>query len=153
MNERLDMTSPRVLAEVGGLVDEAGITLAIYGEALDPDDITEILKVAPTASHRRGDRRGKRSPSAAQGAWLLSVRCEAPVEPDAALTKLLAQVPEDEGLWLRLAESYDLQLRIGVHFAGWNKGFDISPANLRRLAGMHVKVGLDLYEYGEDEEK
>lgn len=134
-------------------MDEVGITFAIYGEELEPDEISHLLEVTPTSSHRRGDRRGPRSAPYRQGAWFLSVRCEAPVEPDAALTRLLALLPRDENIWTELAGRYDLQLRLGVHFFGWNKGFGLGPATLQYLARMHVKLELDLYAYGDDDEK
>jgi hypothetical protein len=38
----------QVIAEVGGPVDEVGVTLAIYGGELDPEEITRALGVAPT---------------------------------------------------------------------------------------------------------
>jgi hypothetical protein len=44
-----------------------------------------------------------------------------------------------------------VQLRFGVHFDGWNKGFDLSPEIGRALAERHVRVGFDLYAYGEDD--
>jgi hypothetical protein len=51
----------RVLAEVGGPVGEVGVALAIYGEELDPGEITRTLGVAPTKAHRRGERPKRRS--------------------------------------------------------------------------------------------
>ncbi len=141
----------RVVAVVGGLVDEVAITLAIYGESLEPNTITDMLGVQPTSCHRRGERRGPRSPTYAQGAWFLSVRCESPVEPNEALLRLLDPLPDDDALWSRLASAYDVQLRLGVFFTGWNKGFSFSQQAVSKLARMRAKFGFDLYAHGEED--
>jgi uncharacterized protein DUF4279 len=146
-----NLIDPHVIAVVGGLVDEVGITLAIYGESLEPSAITALLGVQPTDIYRRGERRSPRSPAYVQGAWLLSVRCASPVQPNDALLRLLGALPDDENLWSRLAHDYDVQLRLGVHFTGWNKGFTMAAEAISRLARMHVKIGFDLYAYGDED--
>ena len=60
-----------ISAEVGGDPDECGVCLAIYGEELDPDEITQLLGCQPTDSHLRGDKKGPRSPGFSKGAWFL----------------------------------------------------------------------------------
>ena len=78
---------------MGGLVDRCSVTLGIYGQDVDPDSITEILKCQPTTSHRKGDRTSPRVPSPRrQGAWLLCVEGEAPVEPEELITQLLDRI-------------------------------------------------------------
>src|SRR5574341_2199339 len=64
---------PKIIAEVGGLVDEARVTRGVYGPDLDPEEISTALNCAPTSAHRRGDARGPRRPGWAKGAWLLAV--------------------------------------------------------------------------------
>jgi hypothetical protein len=56
---------------VGGPVDEVRVTLALYSEDLDPDEVSRALGVQPTSAHRRGERKGPRSPAYRKGAWLL----------------------------------------------------------------------------------
>lgn len=51
-----------VVAVVGGLVDKSGVVLAIYGDDLDPDEVSAKLGVQPSSAHRRGDRPGKGPP-------------------------------------------------------------------------------------------
>lgn len=59
-----------MIAEVGGVVDESSATLAIYGDDLDPVDVTRLLGVEPTKSFLPGHRPGPRSPAIKHGnAW------------------------------------------------------------------------------------
>jgi hypothetical protein len=44
----------RPILSFGGPIDDAAVSLKIYGDDLDPDQITGLLGVAPTHSHRLG---------------------------------------------------------------------------------------------------
>lgn len=142
---------PRVLFTTGGLVDETCATLAVYGEELEPDDITAMLGCAPTSSHRRGDRRGKRSPPAKRGGWLLEHRGKRPDGPEELTAVLLDQVSKDPAVWKALVERYDVQLRLGIHITGWNRGFGLSSALVGRIAALGPSIDVDLYSYDPEE--
>ncbi len=139
---------PRVLCTVGGPVDEVGVCVAVYGEDLDPAEVSAILGCTPTSAHRRGDRRGPKSPLYKRGAWLLEVRGTTPEGPEELVAKLLGQLRSDEAVWLKLGERYEVQLRFGIHMTGWNRGFDLSAELVERVARLHAKVGFDIYAYG-----
>jgi Domain of unknown function (DUF4279) len=47
-------------------------TLRIFADELDFDGIVRTLGIEPTSSHRKGDRRGPRSPSYKHDMWMLS---------------------------------------------------------------------------------
>ncbi len=139
-----------LVGAIGGPVDEVGVCLAIYGEDLDPDAITAILRCSPTSSHRRGDRKGARSPAFKTGAWLLKIRGVAPVSADDLTAALLNQLPDDATTWATLAGAYDLQLRFGIHMTGWNRGFGLAAANVDRIARMRVSLVFDIYAYEQE---
>ena len=42
---------------VGGPVEELHVTLALYGDDLDPVEISTVLGCQPTSSHQRGETR------------------------------------------------------------------------------------------------
>lgn len=63
-------------------LSESLMTLRIYGEALDPDEITRLLGAAPSRSRRRGDVQARwkdgREVIAKEGMWLLNVEKRMP---------------------------------------------------------------------------
>jgi hypothetical protein len=142
---------PRVLRAVGGLVDETSVCLAVYGVDLDPDRVTELLGCPPTSSHRRGERRGTRSPLYKRGGWFLEVQGTAPEGPEELVAKLLGQLPQGEAVWQQLSELYDIQLRFAFYVKGWNQGFDLSAELVERVARLGAKIVLDIYALGEDD--
>src|SRR5574341_1076894 len=144
---------PKIIAEVGGLVDEARVTRGVYGPDLDPEEISTALNCAPTSAHRRGDARGPRRPGWAKGAWLLAVEGRSPVGPDEILDRLLGRLPDDPGVLRRLAAKYSVRVRFGLFVGEWNRGFELSPRSIERLAALGVSVGFDMYaDPGRDRE-
>lgn len=141
----------KLIAEVGGPVDECGVCLAIYGVDLDPEEVSRELGCEPTHAHRRGDKQGPRSPGFKQGAWVLEVRGFPPRTADILLEEILQKVPADPALWSELGKKYDVQLRFGIHMSGWNKGLSLSSRLIERLSHLNASLEFDIYTYKEDE--
>jgi hypothetical protein len=141
---------PRIIAEVGGPIDETRVTLGIHGDDLDPDEITALLKCIPTHTHRRGDPRPRSGTPWPKGAWLLSVEGKAPLDPQALLETLLAKLPDDPSIWESLHERFTVRLGFGLFLDAWNRGFDLAPALVHRVAKMRLPLGFDIYVDGEE---
>lgn len=140
-----ELPNERVLAIVGGPVDEASVALALYSDDLDPDEVTAALGCSPTTAHRKGYRKRESSVPARTGAWILEERGKPPVSVDDLLEKLLARLPTDKAVWQHLAGRHQLQLRFGIFIEGWNRGFSISSNWMQRFADMRVSMEFDLY--------
>jgi hypothetical protein len=147
----MDDEMGEVIAEVGGPVDECGVCLAIYGEDLDPDELTRVLACRPTRSHRRGDKKGERSRPAAMGAWILEFRGEPPDTPDVLTRKVVMSVPADRSLWDQLKKRFDIQIRYGIHMTGWNKGMSLPADIVSWISLLGASVEFDIYAYEEDD--
>ena len=142
-----------VIAEVGGMVDETGVTLAVYGDDLVPEVITAALGCSPTQAHRKGDRKREGSPPFSTGAWLLRVEGKAPQGPDELIRNLLTRFPSTPEFWRPIADQYRLQVRVGIHTGGWNRGFDITAETLASLSKLGAVLGFDLYFYGDENDQ
>lgn len=136
----------RVIAQVGGTVDESSAALCIYGDDLDPDDVSARLGIQPTRAFRKGERRNH-SPPTRHGAWILEVRGETPTGPDDHLRELLAQVTVAPDVWQTLLRDFELRLSCAVHTTGWNRGFALRPATLAKIADLGIELDFDLYAY------
>jgi hypothetical protein len=141
-----------IIIEVGGYPEECGVCLAIYGEELVPDEITELLGCQPTDSNLRGDKKGPSSPGFSKGAWFLQVRGEPPNTPEILTRKILTMVPSNREIWNQLKKRFDVQLRYGIHMSGWNKGFGLPHDLIASMAVLGVDVEFDLYAYESEAE-
>lgn len=133
------------LIPVGGSVDEVGVCFAVYGPDLDPDAVTALLGCSPTSSHRRGDRRGTRSPPSEGGAWLLTARGRAPTTVEELIDNVLHDVTHEEAAVQKLRRSFTVQLRVALHLGGFNEGFELSTRVIARLAVICVPLVFDIY--------
>jgi hypothetical protein len=140
----------RVLAEVGGPIDEVSVTLALYSEELEPQEISRALGVEPTSAHRRGERRSPTSPPFLSVAWLLTERGRDAERAEAIIDRLLKQLPEDPEVWRDLMIRYEIQFRFGLHMKEWNKGLSIPLEQVTRIAELGASMEFDIYAYGED---
>jgi hypothetical protein len=137
--------TPEIIAEVGGLVDEARLTLGIYGSDLEPTEISNLLGCAPTSAHRRGDLRREGLTPWPQGAWLLSIEGKSPTGPDELVGLLLGRLPQNSAIWEQLRGEYSVRLSFGIFVVRWNSGFELSPTSINRLAAIGGQVGIDIY--------
>jgi hypothetical protein len=140
------------MIQVGGLVDEARVTLGIHGADLDPEEVSAILQCRPSQAHRKGDVRPCRAVPWSAGAWLLSVDGRAPTDPESLLVSLFARLPDDPGVWKQLRQRFTLRLGLGLFLDDWNRGFELSPGMLRRIAATGVAFSFDMYVSGHENE-
>ena len=105
----------RVIARVGGPVDETSITLRVFGDDLDPDDVTARLGVQPTSQCRKGDVfRGKRYDRIEKtGRWLLA-RPHVTDDVDTVIQGLLKDLPDSLSLWRELHSQFKVDLFLGI---------------------------------------
>jgi hypothetical protein len=148
------MTGPKrpgdeVIAEFGGLPDESSVCLAVYGADLDPEDVSARLGCKPTDSHRRGYQKTSQSIPTSQGAWFCELRGEPPTGPEQLIRRLLLRLPNDQRVWSDLGSRFDVQVRVAIHFTGWNKGFDLPPDIVAAISRMGATLNMDLYAYGD----
>jgi hypothetical protein len=136
-------------AQVGGPVDETSVCVAIYGANLDPEKISERLACAPTHAHRRGDRQSPTAAPYESGAWILQITGPEQTDPEYLIRQLFMRLPADPSVWEGLSTQFDVQLRLGLHFTGWNKGFGLSSEVVAAIGQRGARMEFDLYGYGE----
>jgi hypothetical protein len=64
--------APKGTIWVGGVIDKTDVCLGVYGDDLDPGEVTIVLGCEPTSSHRRGDKMKGGINVWRRGAWLFS---------------------------------------------------------------------------------
>jgi hypothetical protein len=142
---------PKIIGTAGGPIDETHVTLAVHGDDLDPEAVTALFGCRPTRAHRRGERKGPRSLPYRRGAWLLVSRCMAPEEPESLMRAFLDKLPASDAFWTKLHAAYDVQLWFGLFLRASNRGFDLSPEIMARLASLRLALIFDIYAEDEAE--
>jgi hypothetical protein len=138
--------APEGTAWFGGPVDEASVTLRLFGDDLDPTEITRLLGVEPSEAARTGESvtRANGTYTARQGFWRLrSGRRETDIA-DQLLT-LLARLTDDLSVWRALTSRYRADLFCGLFLSVPNRGIELSPELLGQISARHLTLGFDIY--------
>ena len=135
------------VVRVGGEVDEVSVSLRFFGDKLIPEDLTKRLGIRPTESCRKGDIfRGKQYDRIEKrGKWILDGKRSPEKGIDTQLNELFDCVSEDLDVWKYLTERYNSDLFCGVFLTQWNRGFELSPRTVQKIAERHLQIGFDIY--------
>jgi hypothetical protein len=140
----------RVIAHIGGPVDEAEPTLCIYGAALDPDTVSTLLACRPTRAHRKGDPRRGGVP-ARTGAWLLTGDSPSSVELDTQIRLLLGKLTVDLEVWREISRTCTIRMSCTLTLLDWSRGLQLTPDVLNLLASRCIELGFSIYYVGHED--
>ena len=130
---------------VGGPPGKVTASLRLFGTALEPDEITNVLGAHPSLAYRAGDPIGGRSPGVRKtGAWILRSNTDDP-DLTRAIRMLLSRVSGDLSVWRQLAERYEVSVFCGVWLESDNAEVLFSPLVLRELSDRGLELDLDMY--------
>jgi hypothetical protein len=134
----------------GGPVDRFKITLRIFGDELDPDHITSLLRCTPTVAEAKGKpvvstTGARRIPK--KGRWSLTIESKDCGEGDVedGIRTLLESLPDDLELWEFLTTTYSVDIFCGLFLAASNRGFELSKEVSKMLSDRQLVVGFDVY--------
>lgn len=133
----------------GGHPDHATLCLRVYGDSLDPDEVTRLLGCAPTRSQRKGQpvlsESGEPKRIARTSSWLLDQLVSADATIEEAIESFLGSLPPERQAWAALGERYRVDLLCGVFVRGVNQGFELSPRVLELLGQRGITLGVDIF--------
>lgn len=151
---RFEDVDPDGLVEVGGSIARVKVSLRMFGDELDPDEITDHLGCEPTVAYRKGQTipTGRYQRRASTGSWLLEGTQPEEEDLEAQVLALLSRVSSDESVWRRLTDQFDADIFCGVFLGGWNEGFALSSLVTGELARRGLRIDFDIYSGGSDAE-
>ena len=115
-------------------------SLRVFGEALDPDEVSALLGRPPSRQHRKGDKVEGKGGDAIEptGAWILDSWLPEKAEIEEHVEALLGAVSNDSDEWERLTERFSASVLCSAFLDQYNEGFELSP----RLAGALAELGM-----------
>ena len=126
--------------------------LRLFGDDLQPEEITSLLGAPPTSSHRRGEQDARRRNARlwTTGGWVLEADDSAPADPDRQIAQILDQLPADPAVWRSLAERFRIDMFCGWFMDEVNEGVSLSVATLRLLGERGILLDMDIYGPGDE---
>ena len=134
-------------AVVGGEVDKTSVSLRVFGDDLEPDQISLLMGCQPTQSCRKGDTcgHGKFQRIEKTGKWLLHADEAKAATLDAQINSLLDRLTGDLTAWRELNSHYRVDLFCGLFLENLNRGTTLTGQTLQRMAERGIPLGLDIY--------
>lgn len=122
--------------------------LRIFGDSLEPAEITALLGREPTRSFSKGDRNvganGKEYAPRRTGMWLLEAS-KGPQGVEGCILGLLAELPQDLSVWAALSTRFELILSVGLFMDETNEEFALPCAVLEALGRRGISINFDIY--------
>jgi hypothetical protein len=135
-------------------VAESKTTLRIFGDDLDPDEVSRLLGGIPTLSEKKGDAITKKSGTriARTGRWDLRAepRSASPEDVDGQIAELLSKLTPDISVWKALAGKYKMDFFVGLFMKESNEGLVVSATTMKLLGERGISLGFDIYSPYQD---
>lgn len=137
-----------------GTFDHSAAALRIFGDDLDPENLTRLLRCEPSVAQRTGDvirYSSGRERTVKRGNWRLVANRAEPEDLDGQLRWILSQITNDLSVWKAIVETYDVDMFCGMFMGESNDGFSLSPEVLLMLGERGIKLDFDVYDSGNEE--
>jgi hypothetical protein len=144
---KLEDVPPEDLVSVGGPIQNSTVSLRLFGDDLEPAEVSSLLGSQPTEARKKGEliAHSRYHRQARTGSWLLKSRLDRNTDLAKQIEALLNLVTSDVAVWRKLTERYSVDLFCGVFLDADNRGFDLSPHLVLRLAERGLSIGFDIY--------
>jgi len=130
-------------------------TLRLFGDDLNPEEVSKLLCADPTWSARTGDVTPSNSPGgvriARTGSWRLQAAESIPSDVNHQVVEILSQLTPDLDVWRSLVARFDVDLFCGWFLEKSNEGIFLSPNNLLALGERGIELDIDIYGSGGDD--
>lgn len=126
------------------------VSLRVFGDGLEPDEVSALLGRKPTRAHRKGDpmhgeRGGRQKSVEPTGAWILDSPLSEKAEIEEHVEALLATLSNDEDEWSSLTDQSSASIHCSIFLDQYNEGFEVSPRLSQALAERGLVIAYDIY--------
>lgn len=119
-------------------------TLRISGKELDFDDITNKLKLAPTSVHRKGERKGPRSPAYRDDMWLYTPPVDEQMELSHHIDALWARIENAKQYLIEMKEAATVDVFLGYRSNIDHAGIEVPYTCLKMFIELQIPFGLSI---------
>ena len=121
--------------------------LRIFGDMLNPDEISRLLGGVPTESFSKGQAKPSKTKEIIRksGGWILNAADQEPGNLDAQVEEIFGQLTKDLSVWAALSKEYKVDLFCGFFMSETDEGIEVSAKTLQTLGERGIKFGVCIY--------
>lgn len=129
-----------------GPIGRSKATLRMFGDDLNPDELTNLLGCPPTRALTKGlPIKAGSDFEAKTGGWRLEATESSPEDLDGQIAELLSKLTPDLSVWARIGARFEVDLFCGLFMSNDNQGLSLSVTSLDALSRRGIKLSLDIY--------
>ena len=123
------------------------VSLRVFGDGLEPEEVSALIGHDPTRCHRSGDPVGGTGGNAVEptGAWILDSTLSEKTEIEEHVESLLSVVSNDSDEWEQLTSRFSASILCSAFLDQYNEGFELSPRLAQSLADRGLVIAFDIY--------
>jgi hypothetical protein len=127
------------------------VSLRVFGDSLQPEEVSALLGRPPTREHLKGDKRkgdgtgGSADAVEPTGAWILDSSLSEKDEIEEHIEALLGPLSNDMDEWSSLMDNFSASIHCSVFLDQYNEGFELSPRVAQALAERGLVIAFDIY--------
>ena len=127
-------------------ISQIRVSLRVFGEGLEPEEVSALLGCEPTRFHRKGDKVSSANISSIEptGAWILDSPLSGKSEIEDQVEALLASVSNDGDEWASLTSRFSASILCCVSFESENGSFELSPRLAQSLSERGLVIAFDV---------
>ena len=132
---------------LGGEVDKAKASIRLFGDNLDPDEITRLLKCDPTEAYKKDQiiKTAISQRTVETGMWSLKTEKNSNQTLEEQILELLEKLSKDLEVWSKLSERFEISIYCGAWLKVWNRDIWFSNDALKQIADRKLRIGLAIY--------
>lgn len=139
-----------------GQFDRSAACLRLFGDDIDPGEITALLACEPSVAECRGEiirYASGRERTAKCGQWRLEAADNKPEDLVSQIRWLLGQVTNNLEVWQRLGKMCEINIFCGLFMASGNDGLLLPPDIMFMLGERGILLDLDVYRWIEADDE
>ena len=121
------------------------VSLRVFGDGLEPEEVSALLGRDPTRCHRKGDPLGNGRGVEPTGAWILDSPLPEKTEIEEHIERLLGSLTGDPDEWEQLSSRFSASILCSAFMDQYNEGFELSPRIAQSVAERGLVIAFDLY--------
>lgn len=131
---------------MGGPFDRLFFEINIFGDDLDPNEITQMLGVPPSLCYRKDDERPKGSQYYKTGGWILRSGAVPLSDDDTGEVEFeswVKSLPGNKMIWDDIQMRFTVSVRLVGYTDQWNADFLISSTTIMELAKRGLPLAIE----------
>ena len=111
----------------------------------EPEQVTALLGVRPDHSWRRGDPVGRQGETQKSSVWSITAAPSESIDAEDYILSLLDRLPPTLDALAAATPRWAAHVSVVILAGDISPGFYVSPATLRRMAGLGASLDVDVY--------